>query len=52
MGGQHLAMGVNVHAGPHSLLQKLLQVVEVVAGDQNGGVIPHAQVHPVTSGWP
>ena len=45
-------MGVNVHAGPHSLLQKLLQVVEVVAGDQNGGVIPHARFTRVTSGWP
>ncbi len=35
VGGQHLAMGVNVDALVFCLLQELLKVIKVVAGDDN-----------------
>ena len=35
--GEHLAVGVHVHAAAFGLLQKLLEVVQVVAGDHDEG---------------
>ena len=35
--GEHLAVGVHVHAAAFGLLQKLLEVVQVMAGDHDEG---------------
>ncbi|MPM24074.1 hypothetical protein SDC9_70555 [bioreactor metagenome] len=39
VGGQHLTVGVNVHAFPSRLLQQHLEVVQVVAGHHNKGAL-------------
>ena len=46
VGGQHLGVGVDVHPGAGGLLQQHLQVPQVMAGHQNAGVGPHADVDP------
>ncbi len=43
---QHLRVGVDVHSGSLGLLQEHLQVPQVVAGDQDARVLPHADVDP------
>ncbi|MPN34763.1 hypothetical protein SDC9_182257 [bioreactor metagenome] len=44
MGRQHLAVGIHIHAGAFGLLQKLLQISQVVAGNQNRGIFSHANI--------
>ena len=39
MGGEHLAVGVDVYTGIFGLLQQKLEVPQVVAGDDNEGAL-------------
>lgn len=41
MGREHLGVGVDVHAGALGLLEQHLQVPQIVAGDQDAGVLTH-----------
>jgi len=43
--GQHFAVGVHVHAGALGLLEEFFHILQVVAGDQDAGVVPHAEIH-------
>ena len=45
VGGKHLGVGVDVHAGSLCLLKQHLQVPQVMAGDQDAGSCAHANVH-------
>ena len=45
MAGQHLAVGVDVHALALGLLQELFQVVEVVAADDDEGALLHGEAY-------
>ncbi len=44
VGRQHLAVGVDIDAGALGLLQQFLQVLQVVAADEDAGVGAHADV--------
>ena len=44
MGGQHLAVGVDVDAQAFGLLQQLRKVRQVVAGDQDAGALADAEL--------
>ena len=44
VGRKHLGVSVHVHAGPLGLLQQHLQVPQIVAGDQNAGILAHPDV--------
>ena len=44
--GQHLAMGVDIHTRAARLLQQLLQIDKIVSGDEDCGVVAHADVDP------
>ena len=46
VGGQHLAVGVDVDAPARRLLQKLVQVLQIVAGDHDERPLLHVDVHP------
>ncbi|MPN61416.1 hypothetical protein SDC9_209153 [bioreactor metagenome] len=46
MGGQHLGVGIHIHALAPGLLQQHFQVFQVMAGDQDAGPVPHADIHP------
>jgi hypothetical protein len=50
--GQHLTMGVDVDAFAFGLLQDDLQVLEVVAGNENGLAFFGTQRNGVGTGWP
>ena len=43
MGGQHFAVGVDVDASALGLLQQQLQIVEIVAGDDDERPLLHRQ---------
>ena len=45
VGGQHLAMGVNVDAFTVCLLQKLVQILQIVAGDHDERAFFDVRVH-------
>ena len=45
VGRQHLAVRVHIDAGSPGLLQQLLKVGQIVAGDQDGRIAAHADVH-------
>ena len=44
MGGQHLAVGIHIHTSAFGLLQKLFQIGQVVAGNQNGGIFTDTDI--------
>ena len=46
VGGQHLTMGVNVDAFTPCLLQKLVQILQIVAGDYDERAFFDVRVHP------
>ena len=52
VGGQHLRVGVDVHAGAFGLLQELLHVLEIVARDQDAGIVPDPQGNARDFGLP
>ncbi len=43
--GQHLGVGVDIHTGSLRLLQQHLQILQVMAGDQDAGVCSDADVY-------
>ena len=45
LGGQHLGVGIYIHALTSGLLQQHLQILQVVAGDQDAGPVSHANVY-------
>ena len=46
MGGQHLRVGVDVHPGALGLLQKHLQIPQIMPGYQDARILPHADLYP------
>ncbi len=42
---EHLAVGINVHAGTFGLFQQFFHVLQVVSADEDTRVVAHAQVH-------
>ena len=44
MRGQHLTVGINVNACPCRLLQEHFKIAQVVAGNQNARILPHAEI--------
>ena len=46
VGGQHLAVGVDVDACSGGLLQQLVQILKIVAGHHNKRPLFHVNVHP------
>ena len=52
VGGQHLAVGVNVDPFPFGLFEQLFQVLQVMAGDQDGLAFLCPRGTLVGTGWP
>ena len=44
MGRQHLAVGIHIHASTFGLLQKLLQIGQVVTGNQDRRIFSDADI--------
>ena len=44
MGRQHFAVGIDIDAGSLGLFQQLLQIGQVVAGNQDRRIAAHAEV--------
>ncbi len=42
---KHLAVGIDIHPGSLGLLEKILHIPQVVAADENSGVVPHPDIH-------
>ncbi len=45
VGRQHFTVGVHIHTGTLGLLEELLHILEVMAGDEDSGVIPDTQIY-------
>ena len=56
MRGEHFAVGIDIHARTARLLQQLLQIDQIMAGDENRRIIPDTDIHlcdlrrPITRG--
>jgi len=44
VGGQHLTVGVYIHACPFCLAEQLLHILHVMTADEDGGVVSYADI--------